>query len=344
MNDYFNQVKAAIQATLFHSSTTYSWFGKRSLQLPATIKRALTPETARNYLLYSLQSQLYSDFYCRGFAAPTKQEAIVIPRRGMTPFVEALSAANCGGGYWEDNWEVCMIGEGEMVVYKGGLELWVRPEDCLVPDGTTVVRGTRLSLHFPKEFLGISPGFYMILSDKQLARDDSQPLIRLYWNLRAEGAVPFVRSVTSLLNRAHLPFKLKVLRDPVLFTRCDAAVIYMLKRDYDVAAETLSRVYSEVVTNLRQGIPVFTKLLAPGIGLAEDPGEEESFGLHRCRLLGDGMIRAFEHGKKSVEERLQIVIDRFTEDDISLEKPFLNPGSSDNYNFQVYYDSALYRC
>src|SRR5205807_7571013 len=107
--------KEAIQATLFHSSTTYSWFGKRSLQLPATIKRALTPETARNYLLYSLQSQLYNDFYCRGFAAPTKQEAIVLPRRGMTPFVEALSAANCGRGYWEDNWEVCMVGEGEMV-------------------------------------------------------------------------------------------------------------------------------------------------------------------------------------------------------------------------------------
>src|SRR5262249_33566341 len=86
--------------------------------------------------------------------------------------------------------------------------------------------------------------------------------------------------------------------------------------------------------NLKQGTPTFTKPLAEGVGLAEDPGQGDSFGLHRCQLLADGMIRAYEQGKKSVYERLKVVEDRFAEDGISLEKPFLNPGSSDDYHFQ----------
>jgi len=46
------------------------------------------------------------------------------------------------------------------------------------------------------------------------------------------------------------------------------------------------------------------------------------------------MVRAHEQGKKSVKERLQAVADRFAEDGIGLETPFLNPGSSDDYGFQ----------
>jgi hypothetical protein len=50
---------------------------------------------------------------------------------------------------------------------------------------------------------------------------------------------------------------------------------------------------------MRPGTPVFTKFLAPGLGLAEDPGQGDSFGQHRCRLLADAMILAYEQGKKA---------------------------------------------
>jgi hypothetical protein len=334
MNRYYQQVEEAVRATEFHSPTTYSWFGKRSERLPPALRRSLTPRTARGYLLFNLRSQLYADFYCQGFATPTRQEAVDFPAMGMTPFVEALSAANCGSGYWEDGWEVRTTADGKVAVRKGGLELWARPEDCLVPEGGAIASGMQLRLRFPKEYLSISPGFYMVSSEEPLDQANSETLVRMYWNLMAEGAVPFVKNATSMLNRARVPFRLKVVKDPAGFTRCDAAVVYVPKSDYEAAAEILERVYPEVAIGLRQGTPAFTKLLAPGVGLAENPGQGESFGLHRCQLLAEGMVSAHEQGKKSVKERLQAVEDRFAEDGIGLETPFLNPGSSDDYGFQ----------
>jgi hypothetical protein len=335
MNNYQRQVEAAIQATVFHSRTKYSWFGKQIQQLPPAIKRVLTPNTARTYLLFNLQSQLYIDFYCRGFALPARQSAdsLYVPANTMF-FVKELSAANSGNGYWEDGWDVRAFTDDELVVYKEGLEVRVRPQDCLVPRGGLIALGTRLSLRFPKEFLSISPGFYMALSNKEFTQDDSQSLVRIYWNLIPESVVGFMRNATSVLNQAQLAFKLKVLNDPNQFTRCDAAVLYIRKNDYDAVSEILGGIYPEVGFSLRQGIPTFTKPLAAGVGLAEDPAQGESFGMHRCGLLADGMIRAHEQGKKSVRERLRVVEDRFAEDGIGLDKPFLNSGSRDDYNLE----------
>ena len=335
MNGYIGRLEEAIRATIIYSTTTYSWFEKRSEQLPPTVKRALTPESARAYLLFNLETRLYADFYCHGFARPTVQEAADPLVRGMTPFVEVLSGANRGSGYREDGWEVRAIEDGKVVVRRDGLELWVRPEDCLAEQGSPIGPGMRLSLRFPKDLLGISPGFYMALGDERLTSDTPQDLVRFYFNITGAGAVQFVQTATSLLNSAHLPFKLKVLNDPARFTRCDAAVVYVRKSNYGAASEMLARIYPRVSTSLRPVTPAFTKPLAPGVGFAEDPGGGESFGLHRCRLLADGMIRAYEQGKKSVNERLEAVVDRFAEEGISVEKPFLNPNSTDDYEFQV---------
>jgi hypothetical protein len=76
---------------------------------------------------------------------------------------------------------------------------------------------------------------------------------------------------------------------------------------------------------------MFTKVLAPGVGLAEDPGRNESFGQHRCGILADGMIRAYERGAKSIGERLDIVTECYVSSGIQLNEPYLNPSSTDVY-------------
>jgi hypothetical protein len=215
----------------------------------------------------------------------------------------------------------------KIVVHKGGLELTVAPEECSASAGITRNPGDELSLRFPKEFLGLSPGFYMASGDRELRHDVSRPLIRLYWNLTSEGALQFVRVTTSVFNGARLPFRLKVLDDPGRFTRCDAAVVYMCRDDFAGATDPIKRVHTEVGGYLKPLTPVFTKTLAPGLGFAEDPGEDESFGQHRCRLFADGMVRGYERGARSTDERLQVALERFTEDGISLEEPYLNRGS-----------------
>lgn len=336
MNIYFQQVEAAIRATTFHSSTSYSWFGKLAPPLDSKVKRALTPQTARDYLLYSLQQQLYHDFYCQGSATPAETD-ILSPAvmAGMTPFVEGLSMANSGAGCYEDGWKVCAVEDGKIVVHKDGLQVWAPAEDCFVPKGTPITQGMCLCVRFPKELLNISPGFYMVLGNQRIPDDEAQVVVRFYWNLTAEGAVAFVKHTTALLNQALLPFRLKVLRDPALYTRCDAAVVYVLKRDYNAVSELLASVYREVAPTLKQAVPAFTKPLAPGLGFAEDVGYWESFGEHRCRLFADALIHAYELGRTSLDERLQTVVDYFAVENISLNAPFLGPGSTDEYHFCV---------
>jgi hypothetical protein len=127
-------------------------------------------------------------------------------------------------------------------------------------------------------------------------------------------------------------FRLKVLRDPALYRRCDAAVVYVLKRDYKAVAAHLATVHREVAPTLKHAVPALTKWLAPGLGLAEDVGHAESFGEHRCRLLAHALIRADELGRTSLEQRLQTVVECFAQENISLDAPFLSPGSTDEYH------------
>jgi hypothetical protein len=160
MHDYRTHVEAAIRATVFHSPTTYSWFGRPSQKLSLTVKRALTTQTAPSYLLFLLQSQLYTDLYCQGFAAPSQREAASLPvATGMPLFVEQLSAANTSGGYWEDGWEVSSIGEDGVVVRREGLTLWVQPEDCLDPLGALSRRAGRCTCSFQRNSSGFRPDF-----------------------------------------------------------------------------------------------------------------------------------------------------------------------------------------
>jgi hypothetical protein len=330
MSDYIEQVRISISETLFHSPTRYSYCGSESPRLAPRVRRVMTPKTARNYLLYQLKSHLYNDFYIRG---GTSQSVWGDPgsETNALSFVETLSAANEGSGCHESGWEVQTVAEDHLTVRRGNLELWVRPEDYTVPRDRAPEPGTSVGLRLPKELRGISPGYYMALSNQEDKYDDEQPLVRLYWNLSAAGTAAFVREATHALNNAGLFFRLKALNDPRSYNRCDAAVMYFRKSQYSAVIKQMARVYPKIGSYLKPKTPMFTKAIAPGVGLAEDPGSNESFGQHRCKLLADGMIRAYERGAKSLTERLDIVTECYASSGIHLNEPYLNPSSIDVY-------------
>ena len=333
MIDYSSHVKNALEATVFHSPTTFSWNGQSSPRIPSSVKRHLSARSARDFLLYHLRSRLYVDFYLRGGAPPSL--SIWTDDFGDTrriQFGSELSAANSGGGCWEGAWHVISASPTEVIVRRGGLAIWVRPEDCRAPAGGTVCQGSQVALRLPKEMLGVSPGYYMCLGDSGADSAQSEASVRIYWNLTSAGAEPFVRKVTRTLNGAQLPFKMKVLTDPTRFDRCDSAVVYLPKNTFKEAAGFLDEVRREISHHLKPETPVFTKRLAPGIGLAEDPARSESFGQHRCRLLADGMVRAHEQRARSLEQRWRVVNECFESHGHSLTTPYLNPGSFDIYD------------
>jgi hypothetical protein len=333
VSDFRAQLEAAVEAVEVLSPTTYAWFDRRSPRLAPRIVRAMTPRTARDYLHYTLQRRLYVDFYCQGFPIPAEEDDFPAFPQGMTPFLWALSSANAGTGCREGNWEIRAVEENALLARKDGLDVWAWTTDCLITPGNSFEVGTRIALCLPKEFLNMSPGFYVALGNRELQLDDSDPVVRFYWHLTADCAAAFVGSATTRLNAEDLPFRLKVLRDPSLYTRCDAGVVYTRKRDYRAISRILAEVYSEVSGSLESGIPAFTKFLAPGLGLAEDPGDGQSFGEHRCQLLAEALIATHESGIRSLRERTRAVADRLERTGLDLAAVFLNPGSRDEYDF-----------
>jgi Lanthionine synthetase C-like protein/HopA1 effector protein family len=333
------QIEGAIQATVFLSPSKYSWFGKPSPRLTAHFERALSQKAIQSWLLLTLQGQLYSDFYCQGTATPSVKEANAFTHQNVGEFIDELSGSNCGAGYLAEGWQVTSLPNNELIARRNGRGFRVQKTDCHTVNGELLDPAARVSLRFPKELLGISPGFYMAVSDVEMPDfhgPDVVDVVRFYWNLRAEGAVPLMQELTRELNCARLPFRFKVVNDRGAFSRCDAAVLYVPKSDYAPVAQIVERIYPKISERLNERAPAFTKRLAPGLGFAEDPGtKHDSFGTHRCRLLAEGMFRAWQQGRESLPDRLRIVEAHFAKNAISLETPFLNPGSADIYELGV---------
>ncbi len=330
---FAEQLKAALGAVQFHSRLTYSWFGTSPRRAGRVVPKALAPERQRRWVLNNLQAQLYRDFYCPGLPVAAGQGANQSRDTGITDFVRQLSEANTGKGCVSEGWNVQAFHAGDVTVEKGGLQLWVRRQDCLLSNETRIEPGASLALHFPKGLPDISPGFYVACAEKELVHAESEPLVRLYWNVTAEGAIRFVRHATSALNIAGAPFKIKALNDPASYKRCDAVVLYIRKLDYLCVSALLESIYQKMIPALKSAVPALTKQLAPGVGLAEDPGQGESYGSHRCRIVAEGLIRVYERRKTAIEEQLQLIRECFEENGINWETPFLTSSMVDDYDF-----------
>src|SRR5439155_16606161 len=177
MTDSRAQVKAAVRATWIESPHAFTWFGRPSPRLSPSVKRALTPKSARDYLLFHLELQLYADFYRLGWPAPhpVGERDARPPARGFTPFVQQLSAANASTGSWQEGWQLVSLTDGQSFVQRAGLTLTARRDDCdFDAAGATLAvalplaecdptPGARLRLRFPKELIAMSPGFYIAL-------------------------------------------------------------------------------------------------------------------------------------------------------------------------------------
>jgi HopA1 effector protein family/Lanthionine synthetase C-like protein len=218
-------------------------------------------------------------------------------------------------------------------VRKNGLTLRARPRDCITAADQILTPGLSVSLELPGRLPHSSPGFYTVMCARSTSQHTTNRLLRLYWNVGAEAAPAFVRELTELLNTAGVSFRLKIVNDPARFVRCDAAVLYMDAAEYSRFVPTLAEAYAHLASMLKPMTPVFAKRLAPGLALAEDPGAGASFGLHRCRLVAEGILCAHERRVRKVDDRVQAVADRFTQEGLSLDRPYLNAGSPDDYAF-----------
>ena len=253
-----------------------------------------------------LPAALASDLYARLYTRPRQGQSFALPDYlAQRDHVAALSAANIGTGTWEPDWRIGETdGDGRIAVTKDDLTLWVGPDGLRACDGR-VALGRLCRVRVAKEIRGLIPGYYMAIGDGDAddRGDPEEPMVRLYWHLTAGVAAAYIAATTRHLNTSGVPFRTKVLNDPALYNRADAGVLYFGRRHFSRVRQAVAAILAAVPRGLQPDVPLFTKRMAPGLGLAEDPRNGLSFGQHRCELIAHGLWDAFERGEHGRDAR-----------------------------------------
>ncbi|MDY6784958.1 MAG: T3SS effector HopA1 family protein [Cyanobacteriota bacterium] len=320
-------------------------------ELPAEVAErfAKVPEEIRHrYQSLQLRSFIYGIYYngsmktSLALDAPQNQLQLDLENNTIlgidTGFFERLHESNQGEGYFDPDWLILQEkNDNNLVVQKGELKLHIERDRHLQGDAKSAIVGNLVPIKMPKNLM--QNGFYMAVGDagtQSLKAVDSLPeTVRIYLNLTPEGAVSVMKSLTREFNNINLPFTFKVLYNPGDYERYDSAVFYFEKHQHKSVWSVFQTIYEENEAYFQPQIPLFTKLLAPGLGLAEEPdakfGANESFGMNRCQIVANGLLDAWQRGDNSPEGRMEAIVQQFSLLGIDLDRAYLNAKSEDIY-------------
>jgi hypothetical protein len=289
----------------------------------------------RDRLAEALIVCVYEHLYTQAYPptprdVPDEQAAA---KAGSRALIESLAAANATRQRSETGWTLAESwADGSVVATRGGRTRRFGPGQFLPMNGAyPAPPGTPLAVQLPAGSATHQPGFYYCFGEGFRDVHDQAPIVRLYWNVTEAGAASFVAGVTGALNRYEIPFELKVTTDSAQFARRDNAVLYLSQDLFHAAWLALVPVLPRLGDALRPGIPLFTRELARGVGLAEDPGGGDSFGSARSRLVAGALAeaRAGEAFSWTDFETRFVAAVRAAELDI--DALWLNPRSKDIY-------------
>jgi type III HopA1-like effector protein len=327
-----DQLRLIANAVAIASPTRFTFAGRDYDALASQPAAGALQTSPGVPLVAALRDCLYARCYCKPFAGVEPPAAAAPPTtRELTL---ELSAANAGQPRWDSGWQITrMEPSGQVFAQKGGRARSLWPGEFLTFDGPGVPPrvGSQVSVYFPHESRTMQPGFYFAFSEVESDPADESRLTRFYWNVCEQGAVPLTGWITQTLNRFQIPFRYKCLTIAGQFERVDAAVLYVSKKFFRISAELLATGRETLREFLRPETPLFTRHLAPGLAFAEDPGNGESFGMNRCRILAEALWSAASKGLVREDQRFQEVTAHFTQYGLRLDQAHLNAQSADFY-------------
>jgi hypothetical protein len=329
MSDHLDAVRRLFDACAIRSPLEYTlagrtWnvasFGAGQHPMWSTYTAGQPP------LVQDLQMRIYDEAYCRPLG--TRSD----PPMQSASLIEQLSAANAGRDRWEGGWTLVQIAQnGYALARKGDRAQMFAPGQFAGPYGAQPASGSPVNVFFARESRNEQPGFYIVSGETAQPEGSDSRMTRIYWHTAEAGAVPLTAAVTTLLNRFEVPFRFKSLSYSGAYTRADAAVLFFPTRYFQVINKLLPRIRAEVKDHLRAATPLLTRKLADGVGLAEDPANGESFGMHRTRMLAQAIWDAYARGMQSEEARMQELAIQFQRHGLSLDRPHLRAASADIY-------------
>lgn len=142
------------------------------------------------------------------------------------------------------------------------------------------------------------------------------------------GTAPevFARLLTAL-DGYGLGFRAELAGDPAACGRTDTAVVTVRRGDVATLARVARRLQQRSPFALVPSVPAFTRQLAPGIALADEPGPGPgtTIGRHRCRLVAAGIVTAGPGAGAAA--RREAVLTTLADAGLDPAAPHLNPGS-----------------
>lgn len=311
-----------------------------------------TPEALQHkYLSLLLRNFLYGIYYngsLQNTLALNADLGAEVPYQNLenntvlgidVEFYQGIDHSNCGTGYFEPGWQVLRDEpDGSLAAIKDGLTLHLERSRHLAPDAATANVGDFVSIWMPRN--RVENGFYVAVSnvgqERQGNPDSELKAAAISFNLTSEGASVVMESLTRQLNQTAIPFTFKVLYNPSEYGRYDSGMLYFQTRHYAAVRQVLQVVYAEHQSYFQQEIPLFTKFLAPGLSLAEEPVQQyaaqESFGMNRCQIIANGLLESGRGGDESTAVRMTSIQQQFSRLGIDLQRPYLNPNSEDIYS------------
>lgn len=327
------QLKRIIKATAITSPLEFSFAGQAT-QCPADggAPSQFTTQPTLPIVQYMLQC-----FYQYCYVQPFKDDLPPLETAQVTlndQLSQQLSEANDTTDRWESGWQIAeILPTGQIRAEKHGRTRFMWAGEFLSNQGFGVQPqpGMQINAFFPKESATLQPGFFFTFGQTFMDSWEEMNAMRFYWHIDENGAPGLLRGISSRLNRFRIPFRFKVLNNSLPFNRSDSAVLFLNRRYYRIAIELMAEVHEEVKDSVKPETPLFTKHMADGLGLAEDPMNGDSFGMSRCRILAEGLWTAFSRGLTGDKERYEQVEKQFDGYRISLDRPYLNPGAIDQY-------------
>lgn len=326
-------VKIEIQSNFCISHPDYE-----PLEIPhevVTRFQQLPAEFQRKYLRVQLRNFIYSIYFTGNApAAATNssyQNSDSVAINDSSDFYWQLHASNCGEGYFDSGWYILkQESDGSLAVQKNGLTLHIQPQRHLQPEGWLASVGDTVAIRMPRNL--VETGFYVAVGNAgtvNLHRSNRQhQTVYIYFNFTPDGAIAIMRSLTEQLNSSQIGFTFKALFDPSSYNRNDSGVLYFERSNYNIIRQILQSVYAQNQSHFLSNVPLFTKLLAPGLSLAEKPEYKETtgerFGLNRCQIVADGLLDAWDNGDRTSQGQLSAISKRFSLLGIELQHPYLN--------------------
>jgi hypothetical protein len=248
-----------------------------------------------------------------------------LPHWEETSFVDGLIDDFVSNGAWRDHWKILDHDSSGISVTNGPLKLTTSKSEL---SAQAVRTGEPCRVRFPSCLRYALPGWCSFVGDAG-SHDAGSKLLRVYLAAGdGKRAAKVVGGLSAALNSQKIRFSLKIANHSSRLDRADAMVLYIDGDSWLRVRPDVISAYREGSWRLDQRPPGFTKLVAPGVGMAEELAKSSqiSFGQHLAAVIANALLTEPEHSSSKVT-RLKYLRRALSEAGLDPTHPFKSPAT-----------------